>query len=364
MAEPLKNLYSRAYFDDLCAAISGVYPPFAADIFYARLFDEAWGERALKERMRHVAQVMRQVLPAEYRAALAVLHEAAPHLRQYTFQNIFMPDFVALYGLEDWEASLPALEWFTRFSSAEFAVRPFIVQDTPRMMGQMLAWAAHTNDHVRRLASEGCRPRLPWGMALAAFKRDPTPILPILETLRDDPSEYVRRSVANNLNDIAKNHPALIVALLERWNADATPERRWIIRHALRTLVKSGHTDSLALLGYTDSIQVRVDSFGVDAPSVPLGGTLRFAVTLTSLAEGEQALMIDYAVHYRKANGSLSPKVFKLSKITLQPGETRTLQRRISFRPITTRVYYPGEHRLSLQINGQMFAGPAFMLLG
>ncbi len=364
MPEALKDsLYSPAFIDDLGKALIAVYPPFDESRYHQQVYAGQWSGRALKQRTRHITTVVHDLLPSDYRDALDVLRAVAPLLSHHSYAPIFMPDFVEVYGLDDWEASLPALAYFTQFSSSEFSVRPFIVRDPPRMMVQMLKWAGDANHHVRRLASEGCRPRLPWGMALQAFKQDPSPILPILERLKDDPEEYVRRSVANNLNDIAKDHPAVVIEVLSHWQDGASSERKWIIKHALRTLLKAGHTEALGLLGYADNVQVLVKDFALSAPSVPMGGELRFSFALECIANAAQDLMVDYVVYYQKANGKLAPKVFKLTTLQLAPGERRLIKRRLSFRPISTRVYYSGLHRLAIQINGAEQPGADFTLL-
>jgi 3-methyladenine DNA glycosylase AlkC len=362
MPDALKEMYNRQFFDDLTTAFKTVYPAFDRDEFLARIYDEAWEGRALKERMRHISNVVRVTLPQEYRAALDILKQSAPLLKQYGFQVIFFPDFVEVYGLDDWEASLPALELFTQYSSAEFAVRPFIVRDSTRMMAQMLAWARHDNQHLRRLASEGCRPRLPWAMALPDFKRDPSPILPILEQLKDDPSEYVRRSVANNLNDIAKDHPQVVIDLLRRWQTMPGENVAWITQRALRTLVKAGNAEALALLGYEGDTAITVSNLQLSATRVRIGESLAFSFDVQSASDAPQNLMIDYVIGFHKANGKRAPKVFKLSKKLIRPGEKLHIEKSHSFRRITTRVYYPGEHALSLKINGQVFGDARFVL--
>lgn len=363
MADTLKDsLYSPKFIDDLGKVLAAVYPPFDGARYHQQIDDGQWSERALKQRTRHVTTVVHDLLPSDYRDALDVLRAAAPSLSHHSYVPIFMPDFVEVYGLDDWDASLPALAYFTQFSSSEFAVRPFIVRDPSRMMAQMLAWATDPNHHVRRLASEGCRPRLPWGMALQAFKQDPTPILPILEELKDDPEEYVRRSVANNLNDIAKDHPAIVIETLRCWQQGASTARQWIIKHALRTLLKQGHNEALGLLGYGNQAEVVVRNFRLDAVSVAMGNAITFRFTLESTTSEPQDVMLDYVVYYNKANGRPAPKVFKLSTFQLGAGEARHFQRRVSFRPISTRVYYAGTHRIALQINGVEQEGATFEL--
>ncbi len=241
MPEALKDIFFKpAYFDALNTAIQSVDPTFDAQTFVERVHDDQWDGRALKERVRHITVVLHGLLPADYRTALTILRQAAAALEYRDFGVLIFPDFVEMYGLDDWDASLPALEQFTQMMSAEFAVRPFIVQNPARMMAQMELWSRHESASVRRLASEGSRPRLPWGIALNALKADPAPILPILERLKDDESEDVRRSVSNNLNDISKDNPQVVIEIARRWLAEDKPEARAIVIHALRTLVKKG----------------------------------------------------------------------------------------------------------------------------
>ena len=370
MAEPLKNMYNQAYLDDLAAALTADFPPFDSAGFLGRLFDGRWGERALKERMRHITKSLHPGLPGEYSQALAILRKSAPRLGNYGFENMVFPDYVALYGLDEWAISIPALEQFTQLISAEFAVRPFIVKDQSRMMAQMQRWATHEKASVRRLASEGCRPRLPWGMGLPTLQADPAPILPILELLKDDPAETVRRTVANNINDIAKDHPQTVIALLARWQDEDDPsgggktssEMTWIINHALRTLVKKGDPDALALLGYPRDPAVSVKHLALEPGRVPSGGKLKITFEVQSQSQAEQKLMIDYIVYLMRANGRQTPKVFKLTKRTLAPGEKVTIQKKHSFRPVTTRKYYPGEHAIEIQVNGKRFGRKAFVV--
>lgn len=348
----LKNLFNQTSVGELAAAVHVVYPAFERAVFLTQVFDEQWVTRELKQRMRHVTLTLSAYLPADYRTALDVLFAALPHLAHQGFEKMVFPDFVEVNGLDDYDASMPALERFTQHMSAEFAIRPFIVRYPARTLAQMLAWAQHPNADVRRLASEGCRPRLPWGMALPALQADPAPILPILEQLKNDPSETVRRSVANNLNDIAKNQPALVIDLLRRWQVDASPEMKGLTRHALRTLVKAGDPDALALLGYGGAPAVTIENVTVEPTVIPLGGEVVLTFDITSTASAPQELVIDYVVHLVRANGSRTPKVFKLSKKTIQPGETLHLRKRHSFAPVTTRTYYAGTHALQPQVNG------------
>ncbi len=363
MAEALKMMFDSGFIDDLCAALSHKHPPLDGRALRECVYDEQWPERELKARIRHISACLRCALPEDYRDALSILRQAAPLLDCYDYQTMIFPDFVEAYGLNEREASLAALEQFTQQSSAEFAVRPFIEQDRPYMMARMLQWTAHKSAHLRRLASEGCRPRLPWASSLPDFKRDPSPILPILEQLRDDDSDYVRRSVANNLNDIAKDHPQRVIDLLAEWQRDAGPQRQWIIRHALRTLVKAGHPDALALMGYEAGVALEVSTAQVRPDPVRIGEAITFRWQIRSQSQQPQSLLIDYVLHFMKASGQTAPKVFKLTQRHLLPGETLVIEKTHSFRLINTRRYYPGQHMVSLKINGTATETQPFMLI-
>jgi 3-methyladenine DNA glycosylase AlkC len=362
MPEALKEtLYPRKAIVDLGIAFRDVYPAFDVNAFLARVYDGRWESLELKERMRQVTLALAAGLPDDYRTALGIIRKAAPAVRKHVWLTLSFCDFVEVYGLEDWDASLPALEEFTQLGSAEFAVRPFIQRDPERMLAQMTRWAEHDSEDVRRLASEGSRPRLPWGINLPAFQADPSPLLPILERLKADESESVRRSVANNLNDISKDNPQFVLDVLRRWAEHDTAEIRWVIRHALRTLIKAGDAGALALLGY-DTPQIAIRELTLEPKSVPVGGSLSFSFVIESHSDTPQELMIDYVIHLVRARGKRSAKVFKLSKRTLQPGEALTISRNHSFAPISTRRYYPGEHALELQINGRQYQRREFML--
>lgn len=362
MMEPLKNMYNEHFFEKLLGAITGVHSAFDGPAFLARIYDDAWPDRELKARMRHITVTLHDCLPADYRTALDIIKRASVSVAG-GFGPMIFPDFVELYGLDDWDASLPALELFTQQSSAEFAVRPFILQDQDRMMAQMQTWAGHENEHLRRLASEGCRPRLPWAVALPAFKADPGPILPVLDTLKLDPSEYVRRSVANNLNDISKDNPQVVLDVLRSWQEHDSRDMQRLTSHALRTLVKAGDPGALGLLGYAANPAVLVRDLVVEPAVVKLGDDLMFSFDVVAQGEAAQNLMIDYVVHYVRAGGKTSRKVFKLTKKTLEPGDVLPITRKLSFKPISTRRYYPGEHALEVQINGAILARVSFSVM-
>lgn len=361
MAEPLKNMFNTRLLTDLATALQSAYPAFDSAQFMRLVCDDHWEDRALKARVRHITTVLHDILPADYPIALTILREAAPQLTGYNFETIIFPDFVEVYGVPHWDESMAALEQFTQQSTAEAAIRPFIRHDQDRGMAQMLAWSKHPNEHLRRLASEGCRPRLPWHQPLRSFIADPAPILPILDNLKNDPSEYVRRSVANNLNDIAKDHPEIVVHFLRGWQPSYETKR--IIRHALRTLIKEGDPAALALLGYDHKTAVEVKNLIIEPAEITLGENITFAFEITSQSDAPQELVIDYVIYFMKANGKRAPKVFKLTTKTLAPGETLILKKRHPIKPITTRQYYAGEQGLAVKINGTLFGEGTFTLL-
>jgi 3-methyladenine DNA glycosylase AlkC len=299
--------------------------------------------------MHRIAAALQAHLPGNYRQQLAVLGRVAPAFDG--FEAMFFPDFVEQFGQHDFALSMTALEHFTRYSSSEFAVRPFIDREPQRALAQMLAWAENDNEHVRRLASEGCRPRLPWAMRLPMLIADPAPIVPILQRLRADASEMVRRSVANNLNDIAKDHPEVVLDLARRWHGE-NPATDRLLKHACRTLLRRGHTGALQLFGHHDGVRVGVTDLRFDAARLPIGGTLAFAFTVALQAREAATLRLDYAVDFVKARGGTSRKVFRIGERALEPGERAQVQRRHRFTDFSTRRHYPGPHRIAIIVNG------------
>jgi 3-methyladenine DNA glycosylase AlkC len=358
----LKDMFSKQSVGELAEAVIEVYPAFPTDKFFQGVFDDSWEGLTLKQRIRQITLNLGKNLPGDYSAALDILKKALPRLEKQGFEKMVFPDFVEVYGLDDWDISIPALEFFTKHMSAEFAIRPFIARYPERTLNQMLDWSDHNHPGVRRLASEGCRPRLPWGLRLQNLVLDPSPILPILENLKNDPREEIRRSVANNLNDISKDHPDLIVEILEKWQDSNNPDRSRLIKHALRTLLKAGHPGALRLLGFSSSPEIIVENINLEPKKITLGEDLVFSFEIQSTGKNQQDLMVDYLVHFMKANGTQSPKVFKLSQKTIQPGERIKITRKHGIKQITTRKYYPGIQTFQPQVNGKLF-GKADLVL-
>lgn len=319
----------------------------------------------LKARVRHIATALHHHLDPHFPSAAAhVLDSLPPPLPDTdrvaeAFELWPLLDWVALAGLDHADVALPTLAELTRRFSAEFAIRPFLRRDPEGVLAVLHGWTAHPDVHVRRLVSEGTRPRLPWGGILRRFQADPTETLALLDKLKDDPELYVRRSVANHLADIAKDHPEQAIAVATRWMRDASEDRAWVVRHALRHPIKQGMPQALALLGF-GSPEVVLESLVVTSALVTVGGDLLFEVVLRSQAD--QTLMIDYCVHHQGARGLNPPKVFKWVRRQVKRGEVLTLTRRHPMRPISTRTYVAGEHRVGLRINGVDLGMQAFQL--
>ncbi|MBF0311212.1 MAG: DNA alkylation repair protein, partial [Magnetococcales bacterium] len=321
----------------------------------------------LMQRVQLISGSLRQLLPADYPEALAILlaamgdDDGSGGVEGYDgFRHLPFLHFVERHGLEHAQLSLDALQHMTRYFSAEFAIRPYLVRYPDMTLARVRSWARDADWRLRRLASEGCRPRLPWGIRLPAFIRDPGPCLEILELLRADPHPVVRRSVANHLNDIAKDHPDRVVATAVRWAEGAGAETLALLRHGLRTLIKQGHAEALRLLGFSGGEGLQVVSFQLQPAEVPWGGTLNVAAQLHCTEAAH--LSIDYGIHHLRQNGSHSVKVFKGIRERVAAGETVWFRTSHSFRAISTRRYYPGRHRLEVLINGRVVCGEDFVL--
>jgi 3-methyladenine DNA glycosylase AlkC len=358
MAEPLKHMYTSLFFEQFADKVKIAYPSFDTNKFMALIYDEQWNERELKQRIRHITTCLGQTLALSYEESLTVLSRIANTCRGFPY--LFFPDFVEVYGLEHYDLSIAHLELFTAYSSSEFAVRPFIVRYPEKMMAQMLHWAQHPDPHVRRLASEGCRPRLPWSMALNEFKADPHPILPILTALRADDSEYVRKSVANNLNDITKDHPLRVLSLAKEWYGQR-PGTDWILKHACRTLLKQGHPEALALFGFEKLSGIKIKDLILHNTEISMGQDLIFSFTVVSETTAPQKIRLEYGIDFVKANGNRTCKIFKISEKTME-GPQLEITKKHKWREITTRTHYAGEHRLSIRINGIEMAEALFNL--
>ena len=343
----------------LAGSLAAAWPDFPEEGFVAQA-GSGLEPLALLARVGHVAAALRQALPDAFPTAAAVVHRALEAPDVTGWMTLPLGYYVADHGLAQPDVALPLLAALSPRFSSEGPIRPFIELHPEVTFGYLRRWATDPDPHLRRLVTEGTRPRLPWAPHLRGFIADPGPTLEFLDLLHDDESEYVRRSVANHLNDIAKDHPDLAVRTARRWQSTGTPGSAWVIRHGLRTLVKQGHPQALALLGFDRPDGVSVTGLTVSPEELPIGAAtlLSFTVATTSSAR----LVIDYAVHHAGATGTRRPKVFKLTTRTVDPGRPQTITRRHPFRESSVRRLYPGPHRIDLQVNGHTLASTSVTL--
>ena len=364
----LKEHLGPTAITQIAYALRRAEPSFASEAF-ARDACTGLDALELKARVAHVVEALEAHLPRELDAALSAVVRSARDAELRASLDEKSALFVA-WPLIDWvprralaapEPALHALAQITSAFSAEFAIRPFILAHRELTLETLARWTNHSDEHVRRLVSEGTRPRLPWAPALPDFKRDPSPTLPLLEALRDDESEYVRRSVANHLNDIGKDHPERLLDIAERWMHDAPAPRQRLLKHALRTLVKAGAPRAMALLGFTSSPRVE-GRLTLSSGALALGDTLAIEIEIRSLADRAQCFVVDYAVHFCKAGGARSRKVFKLRDLELAPGETFQSRKQIKLVHRSTRRLHAGEHAVELLVGGRSATTLSFQL--
>ncbi|MBK9255431.1 MAG: DNA alkylation repair protein [Saprospiraceae bacterium] len=356
MAELLKHIYNTSFFDTYSDVLSERIPGFDNDLFMAHFATRHWESLELKQRMAYLAQITNKLLPEPYPEKVETILRLIDDLRKrgvkdQNLEYIFLADIITEHGLHDLKTSIHAIEHITQFTSFEFAGRPFFIQYPSEMMEQMLTWASHPNANVRRYASEGCRPRLPWGLQLKQFVADPSPILPILEQLKEDPSEYVRKSVANNLNDISKDHPHIVINFIRKWHGtnDKTDK---MLRQAARTLLKTGNSEALSLFGNHQHIRFELSDFSINKKTLQIGSELTFSFALCNTDNCSAAFRIEYIIRFMKANGQLSGKIFKITDKFLELHQKVAFSKKHRFADLTTRKHYPGLHQIAIVING------------
>jgi len=367
MAEAFKNLINTETVAMLAARLQPVAPGFDGAAFEAAANEGLLGME-LKARVAHIAAAMHPHLDPDVPIAMGqLLASMGPPLTSDenltgTIQDWPLLHWVQTHGVEHPEHTLPTLREMTRRFTAEFAVRPLLNHDLQGTIDVLLGWLDHPDMHVRRWLSEGTRPRLPWGGNIKALQRDPTPTLPILEALHNDPEEYVRRSVANHLNDISKDHPDLAVDIAGRWWNPEDKQSIKQVKHALRGLIKAGHSGALAVLGYGPPTGLQV-GLQLDPTTVAIGSKFAIHVTLTNTGESELALLLDYAVHYRRKSPGLSRKVFKWCEKRLAHGQRITVTKNQTMKHVSIRRLFPGEHQVEILANGLSMGMASFELV-
>ena len=356
MAEQLKNVYTKSYINKLASKIKEHYKKFDKKSFTKSIFDDSWEDLELKQRMRHIAINLHNHLPFSYEKQLEILKPVSKDFS--SFKAMFFQDFVEVFGLDDYENSIKALETFTVDSSSEFAIRQFILKYENPTMNQMKDWTKSENEDLRRLSSEGCRPRLPWAISLPRFKQNPTKVLEIIENLKNDKSLYVRKSVANNLNDISKDNPYIVIEFVRK-NLGFSKELDWLCKHASRTLLKKGNKQILNLFGFLDSTHIEIKDLVVDE-KVSKGDFLNFSFVL----ESDQNLgnvRVEYEIEYMKAKAKTSKKIFMIFQGEVKV-KSKKFSKKQSFKNMTTRKHYEGIHNISIVINGTNKKSKSFLL--
>lgn len=367
MASLLKDLYSQTFIETLASDISRFYPNFKIQNFTSDIFNNTWEQKELKQRMRHISTTMYQYIKLDYKKTVEVLilcfdfrkiSKEKKH-ENLGLENMIFADMIEVFGLDDFEVSMQAMECFTQYSSSEFAIRQFILKYEDNTMKQMKEWTKSKSEHTRRLASEGCRPRLPWAIALPIYKNNPTKVIEILELLKNDSSKYVQKSVANNLNDISKDNIHTVKKLANKW-IDKSSSLTWVVKHGCRTLLKAGDKDILSIFGYSFSKTIDISNIIVSS-EVKIGDALSFSFLLKDL-KNLGKLRLEYAVNYVRLKGKSSRKVFKIKEGIF---DTKSLEisKLHSFKKINTRVYYEGLHSIEFIVNGISIHTQKFYLI-
>jgi len=348
--EPLKEMFNKTYYENLSREFHKADKNFNPKKFLAEVTRDL-NSFELNQRLRRTTEVLKDHLPADYKKALDIMKEVIPNLKS-NYTTLVFPDFVGIYGKENFDLSLDSLKYFTRFGSSEFAIREFLRKDFDKTIKVMHKWAQDKNHHVRRLASEGSRPRLPWSFKLDKVIENPKLTLPILEILKEDKEPYVRKSVANHLNDFSKEHPAFLLEIIKNWKG-RSEHTNWILKHGSRTLLKQGNNTALGHFGIKHNTSVTASGFILTANKIKVGDKLNFNFELKNSSNKKIKTRLEYALYFLVSNGSHSKKVFKISEREIDPGQILKFERSHNFKPISTRKYYTGKQKIALIVNGK-----------
>lgn len=357
LMEAFKDLMNENFFDRLRKIILKIDNNFNYNLFLNKIYDETWKEKELKQRARHIAVCFNDTINKEYVESITYIEKIAEEAKKEERSNnnlgfLFLPEFIEAYGLEYFEESVNAIEKVTELISCEFAVRPFLIKYGDRMIEKMVYWSKSKNYHIRRLASEGCRPRLPWGIQLPEFIKNPSHILPILHNLIYDETEYVRKSVANNLNDISKDNPEIVIDFIKLY-INKSEEIDKLLKHAARTMLKKADSRVYSLFGLKNEVDFTLVNFKIDKNKISKGEDLGFEFELVNKGKEKNNFRMEYAIYFLKSNGSLSRKLFKISEKLLDVNEMIKIKRKQSFKEVTTRKHYLGLHKIAIVVNGK-----------
>jgi len=359
MAEALKDKYlNKDFFLDFSADLKSVYPTLNKKKFYQQCISPL-DQLELMQRITHLTKTVADHLPGNYKKSISTLYDLSEIIDE-KFGYLFMSEFVSTYGLNDYKTSIKALRDFTHHSSSEFAVRVFLEQDFKRTITHMQKWTEHEHEHIRRLASEGSRPRLPWGNKLQQVIDKPALTWNILHKLRTDDSKYVQKSVANHLNDISKDNPDWMVKKISSWSLK-NKSTAWITKHGCRTLIKQGHQPALDFFDVKPA-EVKLSKFRLEKNKISLDDYLEFSFSVENLSLKDQKLIIDYNIHFVKNNGHSQPKTYKLKALDQSASTKIDITKKHQFKLMTTRKLYSGKHYLEIMINGMSHGKKAFLL--
>ncbi len=355
MAELLKNVYNKKFLIKFSDIIKSEYKNFESEKFVIDTLSNEWDNLELKQRTRRITEILGKYLPNNYFEAIDILMKIKNQCTGFPY--MIFPDFVAVFGktVENYVVSMEALEAFTEHSTSEFAVRTFILMDCNRTMEYMKKWATSDNEHVRRLASEGCRPRLPWGESLPVFKKDPKKVLEILELLKEDESLYVRKSVANNLNDIGKDNPQTVIDTVLRWKKINNKDTNWIIRHGCRTLIKENNEEAMKIFGYNSKLKTENGKIIVTPKEITSESITDINYTVNIISNEPLHIRMEYGIYFVKANGKGSLKKFLIWDKTVTGGIVKSIKKH-NWINRTTRKHYAGIHKIVLIVNGNEVA--------
>lgn len=358
MPEPLKDIYNNFFFERYIASLREVLPHYSIEELWHHFTSDEWESLFLKERMAYLSQRTAALLNVGFYDKYLTIMSLIDILRKQNVKDqnltfMFLPDIITLHSPSNPSEALKALKDITTFVSCEFSVRPIIDQNQDLALQYFKEWTKDANPNVRRWLSEGCRPRLPWGMQLKTLVLDPSPIIPILQDLKSDASSYVLTSVSNNLNDISKDHPDTVLDILNRWKQNNSVQRK-TLKHAARTLLKQGNKVALNIFDTAHDAPYILDAATGPSQSIHIGDTVNIRATLTNTGNKMARYRIEYVVFYLKKSGQYNKKVFMITEKTLNPGDSYTILKEHKFRDLSIRKHHMGEHFIALSINGNL----------
>ncbi|TGM88659.1 DNA alkylation repair protein [Leptospira licerasiae] len=367
MAEALKNFYDDKALLKIGTQFSKVLSHKQPEHWVQEIKGKDWKKLELKQRIKRIAEVLSNSLPKPFPKAVPPLLKISKVLEKefpgsQRFYIIFLGESVEISGINHPEESLYCMEQITQIISCEFSIREFLIRYPEITWKKMLEWSNHSHPGTRRLASEGSRPRLPWGKGIPGLKKDPERTLPILENLKNDPDEVVRRSVANHLNDISKDHPDLVISIAKNW-IGRSENTDLLLKHALRGLLKQGDSETLSIFGFPKNKSAKISKLEIQPNTIEIGKHLIYRFEMKSEAKEPTLYRLESKIHYLKPLGKFSIKVFQIEERKFFPKETKVYERKQSFQQMTTRIHSPGIHKLEIIVNGETKAKAEFKVI-